>query len=99
VYGGRVSHTSFVTQASILTSHASTARLSRPLQSAWERSPTTRPIKAESAASVLTLSPVTSSAPEHLTSKLLRTLSRVAASKPTSWLSMHSDIVSHLGEN
>ena len=99
MYGGRVSHTSFVTQASILTSYASTARLSRPLQSAWERSPTTQPRRAESAASVLTLSPVTSSAPEHLTSKLLRTLSRVAASKPTSWLSMHSDIVSHLDEN
>ena len=48
------------------------------------------------AASVTSLSPVTLSAPEHLTSELLRTLSRVAASKPTSWLSMHSDIVSHL---
>ena len=42
------------------------------------------------------LSPVEFSAPEHLTSELLRTLSRVAASKPTSWLSMHSDIVVHL---
>ena len=30
------------------------------------------------------------------TSELLRTLSRMAASKPTSWLSVHSDIVSHL---
>ena len=42
------------------------------------------------------LSPVELSALEHLTSELLRTLSRVAASKPTSWLSMHSNIVSHL---
>ena len=49
-----------------------------------------------SAASVTSLSPVTLSAPEHLTSELLRTLSRVAASKPTSWLSLHSDIVCHL---
>ena len=32
----------------------------------------------------------------HLTSELLRTLSRVAASKPTSWLSLHSNIVYHL---
>ena len=48
------------------------------------------------AASVTSLSPVTLSALEHLTSELLRTLSRVAASKPTSWLSMHSNIVSHL---
>ena len=47
-------------------------------------------------ASVASLSPVTLSAPEHLTSELLRTLSRMAASKPTSWLSMHSDIVCHL---
>jgi hypothetical protein len=48
------------------------------------------------AASVTGLSPVTFSAPEHLTSELLRTLSRVAASKPTSWLSSHLDIVFHL---
>ena len=48
------------------------------------------------AASVTSLSPVTLSAPEHLTSELLRTLSRMAASKPTSWLSVHSDIVCHL---
>jgi hypothetical protein len=51
---------------------------------------------AKPAASETCLSPVELSAPEHLTSELLRTLSRVAASKPTSWLSVHSDIVSHL---
>ena len=51
---------------------------------------------AESTASEVGLSPVELSAPEHLTSELLRTLSRMAASKPTSWLSVHSDIVSHL---
>ena len=96
--GGEDSHLSLVTHAGILTSHASTARLPgrfagvrtlsyRVRQSEERRTPT---------ASVTGLSPVTFSAPEHLTSELLRTLSRVAASKPTSWLSRHSDIVSHL---
>jgi hypothetical protein len=66
-----------------------------PLQSASGRSPTT-PARPESAASVPDLSPATLSAREHLTSELLRTLSRVAASKPTSWLSVHSHIVYHL---
>ena len=50
------------------------------------------------AASALGLSPVTSSAQDHLTSEQLRTLSMVAASKPTSWLSLQSHIVSHLAE-
>ena len=65
---------------------------------AWERSPTARSVRRPHApaASVTSLSPVTLSALEHLTSELLRTLSRMAASKPTSWLSMHSNIVSHL---
>ena len=40
-----------------------------------------------SAASVLDLSPAKLSARPHSTSELLRTLSRMAASKPTSWLS------------
>jgi hypothetical protein len=35
------------------------------------------------------------SAPDHSTSELLRTLSRMAASKPTSWLSERSDHLSH----
>ena len=38
--------------------------------------------------SAVYLSPATLSARNHLTSELLRTLSRVAASKPTSWLSL-----------
>src|SRR2546423_6028982 len=71
-FGGRVSHSSFVTRASILTSQASTAGLRRrfagmgtlPYHSA----------KAKSVASVPDLSPVTLSAPDHLTSELLRTL-------------------------
>src|SRR5207247_7522532 len=36
------------------------------------------------------------SAPLHSTSELLRTLSRVAASKPTSWLFVRSDLLRHL---
>src|SRR5690606_20474700 len=42
---------------------------------------------AGAAASAVCLSPATLSARDHLTSELLRTLSRMAASKPTSWLS------------
>ena len=42
------------------------------------------------------LSPVGSSAQNHLTSELLRTLSMMAASKPTSWLSQRLHILSHL---
>ena len=50
-------------------------------------------------ASALDLSPVKLSAQDHSTSELLRTLLRVAASKPTSWLSMQSHIVFHLVQN
>jgi len=91
--GGEDSHLSFVTHADILTSWASTAGLRRRFTGTGTLS-----YRAQSApaASVTSLSPVTLSAPEHLTSELLRTLSRVAASKPTSWLSVHSDIVCHL---
>ena len=32
----------------------------------------------------------------HSTSELLRTLSRMAASKPTSWLFLHRDYLAHL---
>ena len=41
------------------------------------------------------LCPVGFSAHPHSTSELLRTLSRVAASKPTSWLSAHGHNLSH----
>src|SRR3954454_16015970 len=47
-------------------------------------------------ASAVCLSPATLSARNHLTSELLRTLSRVAASKPTSWLSRQLHILYHL---
>ncbi|VZH86393.1 hypothetical protein FRC0190_02303 [Corynebacterium rouxii] len=48
------------------------------------------------AASAVYLSPTTLSAQNHSTSELLRTLSRMAASKPTSWLSSRSHILFHL---
>ena len=47
-------------------------------------------------ASVDNLSPAKLSARNHLTSELLRTLSRMAASKPTSWLSAQLHILFHL---
>ena len=93
--GGGDSHPSFVTHAGILTSEASTAGLPRRF-SRRQDAPLPLPLTRESAASVPDLSPATLSAREHLTSELLRTLSRMAASKPTSWLSVHPHIVSHL---
>ncbi len=92
--GGGDSHPSFVTYAGILTSQASTAGFRRRFAGMGTLS--YRASCDAPAASVSSLSPVTLSAPDHLTSELLRTLSRVAASKPTSWLSMQSDIVYHL---
>ena len=55
-------------------------------------------VNCKSVASVLSLSPVTFSAHDNSTSELLRTLSRVAASKPTSWLSRKSYFLYHLAE-
>src|SRR5690625_2159949 len=52
--------------------------------------------RVSATASAVYLSPAKLSAQNHLTSELLRTLSRVAASKPTSWLSMQLHILSHL---
>jgi hypothetical protein len=52
-------------------------------------------INLGSAASAVGLSPGTFSAQDHWTSELLRTRSRVAASKPTSWLSSRSHILVH----
>ena len=72
-FGGRVSHSSFVTHASILTSRASTAGFRRRFAGTGTlpyHSPHTR----EFVASAPCLSPVTLSAPDHLTSELLRTL-------------------------
>jgi hypothetical protein len=55
-----------------------------------------RASRADATASAVCLSPATLSARNHLTSELLRTLSRVAASEPTSWLSAQLHILSHL---
>ena len=92
-FGGGVSHPSLATHANILTRPRSTT-VSTAASHRDRRSPTT-PLR-KSAASALDLSPVTLSAQDHSTSELLRTLSRVAASKPTSWLSSQSHIVYHL---
>ena len=92
--GGGVSHPSLATHASILTRSRSTTVPTAASQQ--DRRSPTAPRKEEPAASALGLSPVTLSAQDHSTSELLRTLSRVAASKPTSWLSLRSHIVFHL---
>jgi hypothetical protein len=55
-----------------------------------------RRTRADATASAVCLSPATLSARNHLTSELLRTLSRMAASKPTSWLSLRPHILFHL---
>ena len=72
-FGGGVSHSSFVTRASILTSQRSTAGLPPPLHCPGN-APLPPRASSRSVASVSDLSPVTLSAPEHLTSELLRTL-------------------------
>ena len=100
-FGGGVSHPSFATHACILTPTPSTT----PSQGRFTGCRTlpypTRTHMPEdtvliATASAVRLSPATLSAQDHLTSELLRTLSRVAASKPTSWLSMQLHILSHL---
>jgi hypothetical protein len=96
-FGGRVSHPSLATHAGILTRATSTTRL----RGRFSRS-TTLPYQSlltEKFRSFgIALSPVTLSARNHLTSELLRTLSRVAASKPTSWLSLRLHILFHLAQ-
>jgi hypothetical protein len=72
-FGGGVSHAPFVTRASILTSHASTAGLRRRF-AGMGTLPYHSEQSSKSVASVPCLSPVTLSAPDHLTSELLRTL-------------------------
>ena len=94
-FGGGVSHPSLATHACILTRYRSTD----PHESASQphRRSSTAPRRiSKPIASAQDLSPVTLSAQDHSTSELLRTLSRVAASKPTSWLSVQSHIVFHL---
>src|SRR5215207_5302388 len=104
--GGGVSHSPFATHACILTRVASTAgSLRRFHRHTTLPYPSThlagarkgpRRVRMNATASAVCLSPATLSARNHLTSELLRTLSRVAASKPTSWLSLRSHILFHL---
>jgi hypothetical protein len=61
--------------------------LTMTLQPTTERSPTDQNLRFNPVASVPSFSPVTFSAQETSTSELLRTLLRMAASKPTYWLS------------
>jgi hypothetical protein len=103
--GGRVSHSAFATHACILTPAPSTTGSHRgfpgcrtlpyPSTRLDLRSRRKSIICVNDTASAVCLSPATLSAQDHLTSELLRTLSRVAASKPTSWLSGQSHILSH----
>jgi hypothetical protein len=105
--GGRVSHPAFATHACILTRATSTARslccfpggATLPYPPTHLHQPASagrRGYCVSATASAVCLSPATLSARNHLTSELLRTLSRVAASKPTSWLSMRPHILFHL---
>jgi hypothetical protein len=86
MYGDYDSRIVFATRANILASDRSTA----PSGTASQQGQNARLLLVlthKPVASVGDLSPVIFSAQDHLTSELLRTLSRVAASKPTSWLS------------
>jgi hypothetical protein len=94
-FGGRAFHPSFATHACILTRVRSTARSPRCF-TPHATLPYPAPQGGTAAASAACLSPATLSARDHLTSELLRTLSRMAASKPTSWLSVQPHILSHL---
>ena len=94
-FGGQGSHLPY--RYSCLHSHSHTlhSSITRLLHRCAGRSPTHQH-KVDAAASAVCLSPATLSAHNHLTSELLRTLSRVAASKPTSWLSLRLHILFHL---
>jgi hypothetical protein len=95
-FGGQGSHLPY--RYSCLHSHSHTlhSSITRLLHRCAGRSPTQPERILVAAASAVCLSPATLSAHNHLTSELLRTLSRVAASKPTSWLSSRLHILFHL---
>ena len=94
-YGGQGSHLPY--RYSCLHSHSPTLHHRSPGGFAeWGTLPYPHPPEVCAAASAVCLSPATLSAHNHLTSELLRTLSRVAASKPTSWLSLRLHILFHL---
>ena len=92
---GKVLTCLFATHACILTPTPSTAR-SLCCFTGCRTLPYPTRTSLVAAASAVYLSPATLSAHNHLTSELLRTLSRVAASKPTSWLSSRLHILFHL---
>jgi hypothetical protein len=105
--GGRVSHSALATHACILTPTPSTTGFRRgftgrrtlPYPPTHLNQPPAGSGSAKrvsGTASAVRFSPATLSAQDHLTSELLRTLSRMAASKPTSWLSGRPHILSHL---
>jgi hypothetical protein len=109
--GGGGSHSPLATHACILTRAASTTRspggfdgrTTLPYPSTHLAGATREPTGTcseehcvNATASAVCLSPATLSARNHLTSELLRTLSRMAASKPTSWLSLRLHILFHL---
>src|SRR4051794_37211645 len=105
--GGGGSHSPLATHACILTRMASTAgslrRFCRHTTLPYPPHHLAGPHKGgptgsrwSATASAVCLSPATLSARNHLTSELLRTLSRMAASKPTSWLSLRLHILFHL---
>ncbi len=78
--------------------HSHSGPLHRPSQDDFPGGPTLpyRSASADPAASARGFSPATLSAQRHSTSELLRTLSRMAASKPTSWLSSRHHNLAHL---
>ena len=85
------------THAGIRTSARSRADSRRPFTAERDAPlPIQKQALPNAAASVAGLSPGELSAQNHSTSELLRTLSMVAASKPTSWLSGRFYILSHL---
>jgi hypothetical protein len=90
VFGGSVSHTAYATHADILTSLNSTGAYALSFAAQGTLPYPFPSEEGKAIASVTGLSPARLSAQHHSTSELLRTLSRVAASKPTSWLSMQS---------
>src|SRR5438270_4691066 len=98
-FGVRGLYTQYATDSGILTSRCSTSP--RGLASRLENAPlpcaSSCPSQAVACkvrsftASVRYLSLATLSAPRHSTSELLRTLSMMPASKPTSWLFLPRD--------
>ena len=85
------------THAGIRTSARSRADLRRPFTAERDAPlPIQKRSPLNAAASVAGLSPGKLSAQNHSTSELLRTLSMMAASEPTSWLSGRFYILSHL---